>query len=349
MDPLPQRPETNDYYRVLGLKCNADDLEIERAFRKRSVATHPDSTNRVPDYYTFNEVAQAYRNLISPELRDAYHEEHWDYGLDDEWTRYEQYLINTTGSAAAGAESESARYFAGPRKLPYVAYGGGDHDDDDATPTNAPQNHGGEGHANRNSTMSGNVGPAEKTSFDSMAADLGKELPPSEDLSSRNSALRDRAEEQDHDDRQRRISEHKERLRRECAAEAETAAGADDSRANSADRASVEPTETAEPYPMPKYTPKASASKSAKDEAEQRFIDDTVHTRVRGSDCITSDALEEEDTMGNVVEFTMLAAGGRDKSRRPRPYGNAHQSKFAREDLRAPVEGAVVKGEGKEE
>jgi len=197
--------------------------------------------------------------------------------------------------------------------------------------------------------MSGNVGPAEKTSFDSMAADLGKELPPSEDLSSRNSALRDRAEEQDHDDRQRRISEHKERLRRECAAEAETAAGADDSRANSADRASVEPTETAEPYPMPKYTPKASASKSAKDEAEQRFIDDTVHTRVRGSDCITSDALEEEDTMGNVVEFTMLAAGGRDKSRRPRPYGNAHQSKFAREDLRAPVEGAVVKGEGKEE
>jgi len=59
MDPLPQRPETNDYYRVLGLKYNADDIEIERAFRKRSAATHPDSTNRVPDYCTFNEVRQS--------------------------------------------------------------------------------------------------------------------------------------------------------------------------------------------------------------------------------------------------------------------------------------------------
>jgi len=182
-----------------------------------------------------------------------------------------------------------------------------------------------------------------------MAADLGKEVPPSEDLSSRVPAFRDRAEQQDHDERQRRISEHKKRLRREQVAKAETAAGADHSRAKSADRASVEPTKTTEAYPMPKYTPKASVSKPAKDEAEQRFIDDTVHTRVRGSDHITSDALEEEDTLGNVVEFTMLGAGGRDKSRRPRPYGNAHQSKFAREDLRAPVEGAVEKGEGKEE
>ncbi|KAL4226897.1 DnaJ subfamily B member 9 [Mactra antiquata] len=64
--------EKKDYYEILGVKRNAKEKEIKRAFRKLAVKYHPDK-NKDPDAEKqFVEIAKAYEILSDPEKRRRY-------------------------------------------------------------------------------------------------------------------------------------------------------------------------------------------------------------------------------------------------------------------------------------
>ncbi|KAH3816830.1 dnaJ homolog subfamily B member 9-like [Dreissena polymorpha] len=64
--------KSRDYYEILGLKRNANEKEIKRAFRKLALKYHPDK-NKDPDAEEqFREIAKAYEVLSDPEKRRQY-------------------------------------------------------------------------------------------------------------------------------------------------------------------------------------------------------------------------------------------------------------------------------------
>jgi len=75
-----------DYYEILGVKRNASDRDIKKAFRKLAVKYHPDK-NKEPDAEKkFQEMAQAYEILSDDDKRKKYDQfgdsafEHGDRG-----------------------------------------------------------------------------------------------------------------------------------------------------------------------------------------------------------------------------------------------------------------------------
>lgn len=63
-----------DYYKLLGVKRNADETEIRRAFKKLSLKYHPDKNKDNPEKAKkkFIEIANAYEVLSDPEKRKTY-------------------------------------------------------------------------------------------------------------------------------------------------------------------------------------------------------------------------------------------------------------------------------------
>lgn len=61
-----------DYYELLGVKKNASDREIKKAFRKLSLKYHPDKNKDANAENIFREIAEAYTVLSDPEKRKKY-------------------------------------------------------------------------------------------------------------------------------------------------------------------------------------------------------------------------------------------------------------------------------------
>ena len=63
-----------DYYQILGIRRNASDKDIKKAFRKLSKKYHPDRNQDRPNWAKkkFSELSQAYEVLKDPETRKAY-------------------------------------------------------------------------------------------------------------------------------------------------------------------------------------------------------------------------------------------------------------------------------------
>lgn len=63
-----------DYYDILGLKKNASNEEIKRAYRKLAHQHHPDKSNgdRATTEAKFKEINEAYQVLSDPEKRTRY-------------------------------------------------------------------------------------------------------------------------------------------------------------------------------------------------------------------------------------------------------------------------------------
>jgi X-domain of DnaJ-containing/DnaJ domain len=80
-DTLNGLPPPSDltYYHALGLQPNATTKEIKHAYRKRSLAIHPDRPGGNAD--EFKAVGEAYQVLSDPERRKAYHQ-HGVSGVD---------------------------------------------------------------------------------------------------------------------------------------------------------------------------------------------------------------------------------------------------------------------------
>lgn len=72
VDQLLVLAKKKDYYELLGVKRNAKEKDIKKAFRKLAIKYHPDK-NKDPDAEkTFVEIAKAYEVLSDPEKRRRY-------------------------------------------------------------------------------------------------------------------------------------------------------------------------------------------------------------------------------------------------------------------------------------
>ena len=96
-----------DYYETLGIKRDASESDIKRAYRKLARKYHPDVSAAADAEQRFKEVGEAYNVLNDPEKRSAYDQlgEHWEQGQDfrppPEWaTGFE---FHGDGSAAQSA------------------------------------------------------------------------------------------------------------------------------------------------------------------------------------------------------------------------------------------------------
>ena len=75
--------EYKDYYKILGVKKNADQGEISKAFKKLARKYHPDLNPDNPDAEKkFKEVGEAYEVLKDPEKRKLYDQlgPNWQHG-----------------------------------------------------------------------------------------------------------------------------------------------------------------------------------------------------------------------------------------------------------------------------
>lgn len=97
-----------DYYKILGIKRNASEREIKKAFKKLSLKYHPDKNKDKSEWAKnmFIKVANAYEVLSDPEKRKIYDK----YGEE-------------------GVKEQTARENSGQQGGHFGGFGGGDFDD----------------------------------------------------------------------------------------------------------------------------------------------------------------------------------------------------------------------------
>lgn len=61
-----------DYYGVLGIKRDASEDEIKKAYRKQALKYHPDKNKSPGAEDKFKEIAEAYDVLSDPKKKDVY-------------------------------------------------------------------------------------------------------------------------------------------------------------------------------------------------------------------------------------------------------------------------------------
>ncbi len=64
--------EFKDYYEVMGVKRDATQDDIKRAYRKLARKYHPDVSKEADAEKRFKEIGEAYEVLKDPEKRAAY-------------------------------------------------------------------------------------------------------------------------------------------------------------------------------------------------------------------------------------------------------------------------------------
>lgn len=126
-----------DYYKVLGVKRDADDEELKKAYRKLALKWHPDrnADNKEQSEKMFKEVAHAYEVLTDKQKRAIY-DQYGEEGL--------QAGVPEAGAGGGGGFPSGAQFrgggaqFRDPRDLfshffgtgnPFAAFSGGGDDD----------------------------------------------------------------------------------------------------------------------------------------------------------------------------------------------------------------------------
>jgi curved DNA-binding protein len=69
---FPRPPPEKDYYKILGVDKTASEIEIKSAFRKLSLAYHPDRNKTEGAQAKFQEIGEAYETLSDPQKKHEY-------------------------------------------------------------------------------------------------------------------------------------------------------------------------------------------------------------------------------------------------------------------------------------
>ncbi|NQX93029.1 MAG: J domain-containing protein [Flavobacteriales bacterium] len=93
------------YYHVLGLKSNASDDEIKRAYRSLAKKYHPDVSQEPDARKRFIEINKAYLILKDPENRKALHQKHRHVNHQRRAAAYEEYFRRQEQWAAQRARN----------------------------------------------------------------------------------------------------------------------------------------------------------------------------------------------------------------------------------------------------
>ena len=122
-----------DYYKILGIKRDADETQIRRAFKKLSLKYHPDKNKDNPEKAKakFVEVANAYEVLSDPQKRKVY-DMHGEEGVNQESARQaqneaNQHMFNNMGMNANMNFDDIFKQFFGGGGGDAGAGGGGFH------------------------------------------------------------------------------------------------------------------------------------------------------------------------------------------------------------------------------
>ena len=125
---------SQDFYQVLGVPRNADQDEIQRAYRKLARTYHPDVNSDPAAEDRFKDISEAYDVLSDPQTRRRYDA----FGADfrqvpedvdpDEWRRSR---ARAGAGAGAGAGQTRGGFGGGGFGDGGVSFGGGDVDLDD--------------------------------------------------------------------------------------------------------------------------------------------------------------------------------------------------------------------------
>lgn len=104
-------PVENEYYQVLGVKQDASDAELKKAYRKAALKWHPDKNPDQKEHAEkmFKSVSEAYAVLSDPNKK-AYYDQHGKAGLDA--TGGEGF--DAAGMAAKHAEDATMHLFGIP-------------------------------------------------------------------------------------------------------------------------------------------------------------------------------------------------------------------------------------------
>ena len=104
------KTQTEDYYRLLGVRPDATVLLIKKAYRKLAKQYHPDVNDSPDAAERFREITEAYDTLTDPDRRRRYDRLHGfghaTSGTDDGSSRY--YRTRTSTGSANGNSSPMA-------------------------------------------------------------------------------------------------------------------------------------------------------------------------------------------------------------------------------------------------
>ncbi len=97
-----------DYYKLMGLKRDATDDQIKKAFKKLAIRYHPDKNQDNPEAAKkkFQEIANAYETLSDPDKRRVYDQ------LGEEGVK-RQAQGGGAGGGAGGFEDMFNGFFSG--------------------------------------------------------------------------------------------------------------------------------------------------------------------------------------------------------------------------------------------
>merc|ERR1712045_314487 len=68
----PKMVKETKFYDILGVKPNANDNELKKAYRKLALQYHPDKNKEPGAGERFKEISMAYETLSNPEKREIY-------------------------------------------------------------------------------------------------------------------------------------------------------------------------------------------------------------------------------------------------------------------------------------
>ncbi len=116
-----------DYCKVLGIEHDASDMEIKRAFRKKSKETHPEFNSASDSEQQFITVNEAYDILIHQKTRELFEEDLNTYHNPETYPPFKHWIIVARERATVHARLPykdfiRTKFFQSTHASPYILF-----------------------------------------------------------------------------------------------------------------------------------------------------------------------------------------------------------------------------------